>query len=66
LKKEREMIVDACVVRCMKARKIMKHNDIINDVLKLITNFKPEISMIKRRIESLIERDYLRRDEKDR
>ncbi len=44
----------------------MGHNDLISDCLKLIQNFKPDIPLVKRRIESLIERDYLKRDEKDR
>ena len=44
----------------------MKHNDLFPEVIKLINNFKPEIPLIKRRIESLLERDYLKRDESDR
>ncbi|EGR33634.1 hypothetical protein IMG5_047430 [Ichthyophthirius multifiliis] len=64
--KEREYILDACIVRVMKSRKIMKHNELIPEVIKLVNNFKPEIPVIKRRIESLIERDYIKRDQYDK
>jgi hypothetical protein len=33
--------------------------------MKMITIFKPDVNFIKKRIESLIEREYLRRDELD-
>ncbi|EAR92331.1 cullin family protein (macronuclear) [Tetrahymena thermophila SB210] len=66
MNREREFIVDACIVRIMKSRKTMKHNDLFPEVIKLINNFKPEIPLIKRRIESLLDRDYLKRDENDR
>lgn len=66
MKKERECVIDACLVRIMKGRKKLHHNDLIPDCIKLVNNFKPEVPMIKKRIESLIERDYLKRDDKDR
>lgn len=66
MNREREFIVDACVVRIMKSRKTMKYNELIPEVIKLINNFKAEIQLIKRRVESLIERDYINRDPNDR
>ncbi len=50
----------------MKMAKFYKYNDLVADTLKHIRLFRPEISMIKLRIESLIERDYIKRDEKDK
>jgi len=47
----------------MKGRRILTHNELVVDTIKLITLFKPDIQLIKRRIESLIEREYLKRDE---
>ena len=49
----------------MKSRKEMKHNDLVDEVIKSITSFKPNPIMVKKRIESLLERDYLKRDEVD-
>jgi cullin 3 len=40
----------------MKDRKTLGHNDLINEVTKLLANrFSPQPQMIKRRIEMLIE-----------
>ena len=41
----------------------MTMNDITAEVLKQVTLFKPSPKDIKQRIESLIEREYLERDE---
>ena len=35
------------------------------EVSNMISNFKPEFSVLKKRIESLIERDYMMRDKDD-
>ena len=38
----------------------------LEDVIRQISLFNPQPQMIKERIESLIEREYLKRDEADR
>lgn len=63
---ERKNILDAVIVRIMKARKTEKHNQLLEDVIKQISMFLPQPQWIKMRIESLIEREYLKRDENDR
>lgn len=46
----------ACIVRIMKDRKHMMHNDLINEVTRqLIPRFRPDPMDIKKRIEGLIE-----------
>lgn len=60
------MIIDAVCVRIMKARKVEKHNELIQSVIKQVTMFQAQPPMIKKRIESLIERDYLTRDENEK
>ncbi|KIM39866.1 hypothetical protein M413DRAFT_19621 [Hebeloma cylindrosporum] len=61
---ERKHQMEACIVRIMKDRKHMKHNDLIHEVTQQLTSkFLPEPLDIKRRIEHLIEREYLERCE---
>lgn len=59
---ERKHQMEACIVRIMKDRKHLSHNDLVNEVTKLLlSRFQPEPLAIKRRIENLIEREYLER-----
>ena len=50
----------------MKSRRLATLNDIQTECMKLITLFKPQPAMIKKRIESLVEREFLERDPEDR
>jgi cullin 3 len=50
----------------MKARKKINHNDLVAEVTRqLYYRFNPSPPFIKKRIESLIEREYLQRDPDD-
>uniref|UniRef100_A0A914CCA3 Cullin family profile domain-containing protein n=1 Tax=Acrobeloides nanus TaxID=290746 RepID=A0A914CCA3_9BILA len=63
---DRRHEIEAAVVRVMKARKKMLHNDLVTEVTnQLKARFMPDPMLIKRRIENLIEREYLQRDEED-
>ncbi|KAF9557422.1 Cullin-domain-containing protein [Agrocybe pediades] len=64
IEEERKHQMEACIVRIMKNRKHMTHNDLVNEVIsQLSSKFSPEPSAIKKRIEHLIDRDYLERCE---
>lgn len=64
---DRRHLIEATVVRVMKARKKMEHNQLISEVMKVLVNiFQPTSLMIKQKIEGLIEKDYLMRDPDDR
>jgi cullin 3 len=61
---ERRHQTEACIVRIMKDRKTMAHNDLVNEVTRqLASRFQPNPLIIKKRIEQLIEREYLERCE---
>ncbi|TDZ49828.1 Cullin-3 [Colletotrichum trifolii] len=60
----RAHVIDAALVRVMKQRKELTHSNLITEVIdQLSGRFKPEISLIKKRIEDLIVREYLERVE---
>ncbi|KAH6691523.1 cullin-3 [Plectosphaerella plurivora] len=60
----RTHIVDAAIVRIMKQRKELKHSQLISEVVTMLASrFKPEVSLVKLRIEDLMTREYLERVE---
>mmetsp|Transcript_82159 Transcript_82159/g.96082 ORF Transcript_82159/g.96082 Transcript_82159/m.96082 type:complete len:748 (+) Transcript_82159:46-2289(+) len=63
LEQERELALDAMIVRIMKSRRLLKYIDLLAEINKLSTLFQPQPNMIRKRIDSLIERDYLKREE---
>ncbi|KAI8901079.1 Cullin-domain-containing protein [Globomyces pollinis-pini] len=64
---DRKHQIEATIVRIMKSRKSLDHNNLISEVIgQLNSRFTPIPSMVKNRIESLIEREYLERDELNR
>lgn len=64
---QRKHQIEACLIRTMKARKTMRHEDLVGDVMgQLESLFRPEAGVIKERIEGLIEREYIERQEGQR
>lgn len=62
--RDREYQVDAAIVRIMKARKRLTHTLLISETMTQL-KFPAQNNDIKKRIESLIEREYLERDPED-
>lgn len=64
---DRRHMVEATIVKVMKTRRRIEHNALLTESTKILINkFKPDPTLIKKRIESLIEREYLERDPEDR
>eukprot|EP00271_Cylindrocystis_brebissonii_P019086 TRINITY_DN5647_c0_g1_i1.p1 TRINITY_DN5647_c0_g1~~TRINITY_DN5647_c0_g1_i1.p1 ORF type:complete len:742 (+),score=137.63 TRINITY_DN5647_c0_g1_i1:468-2693(+) len=67
VEEDRKPQIEAAIVRIMKSRRSLDHNNIISEVTKqLSARFLPNPGVIKKRIESLIEREFLERDKVDR
>lgn len=62
VEEDRSHAIEASIVRIMKARKTLAHEQLVAECLNQLSFFRPERKIIKKRIESLIERDFLERD----
>ena len=64
---DRRHMVEATIVKVMKTRRRIEHNALLGETTKILAQkFNPDPTMIKKRIESLIDREYLERDSEDR
>lgn len=58
---DRKLYLQAKIVRIMKSRKVLRHNALIQEVFSQSKSFAPAISMIKKCIEALIDKQYIER-----
>jgi len=66
VRKKREFMLDAAMVRVMKARNAIKWTQFQTEVLKLVQKeWTPSAKEMKKRLGSLMERDFIKRSEED-
>ncbi|ETO13464.1 hypothetical protein RFI_23908 [Reticulomyxa filosa] len=58
---DRQYQIDACIVRILKARKTLTHQQLMVEVLKQL-RFEADPKQMKKRIATLIENEYMERD----
>lgn len=63
----RKFELNAAIVRILKSRQQINHNDLIAELVKqLLNRFQPLTLMMKQRIEDLIDKEYMKRDAEER
>ncbi|KAL7078299.1 hypothetical protein ACQ4LE_002034 [Meloidogyne hapla] len=66
LMQDRKYYMECTIVRIMKARKVMKHNTLVEEVLKQTqARFFPDVQFIKKNIEALIDKLYIQRTDQN-
>ena len=65
IEEDRSMAIDGMIVKILKAKKKMEFNEVINYILTNLERFRVKVESIKKRINSLIERELIGRDKND-
>ncbi|RHZ52955.1 hypothetical protein Glove_454g2 [Diversispora epigaea] len=64
---DRKLYLQASIVRVMKSRQTLSHNLLIKEVIdQAKTRFNPSVAMIKKCIEQLLEKQYIKRTNQDK
>jgi len=67
VEEDRKYAIDAAVVRIMKGKKEMTFEQLKFATIDAVkAHFNPQVDIIKKRIDALVEQDYLERDPKDK
>ncbi|CAO3666159.1 unnamed protein product [Umbelopsis vinacea] len=67
VEEDRRIILQAAIVRVMKSRQILSHQQLVQEVIdQTRSRFAPSVPMIKKCIEQLLEKQYIDRQDRDR
>ena len=64
---DRELVLQASAVRILKARKTIKHAELLQEIVQSIASrFSVDVAEIKKTFETLIDKEYMERVEGER
>ncbi|XP_075243369.1 cullin-1-like [Convolutriloba macropyga] len=67
VEEDRKNVIQAAIVRIMKMRKRLNHNSVVQETIEQVrTRFQPSVASIKKEIDALIEKEFLKRAENER
>ena len=64
--RERQFVVQAHIVKVMKAQKTYRYQNVITDVIRNISMFRADPKQVKEQIEVLIRDEYMKRQDNDK
>ncbi|RNF01112.1 cullin [Trypanosoma rangeli] len=66
VEEDRRPAIDACLVRIMKSRRVLSHSSLLEECQQKLSHlFSADPKFIKQRIEELIRKEYIERDQND-
>ncbi|RNF08102.1 cullin [Trypanosoma conorhini] len=66
VEEDRRPAIDACLVRIMKSRRVLSHSSLLEECQQKLSHlFSADPKLIKQRVEELMRKDYIERDQKN-
>lgn len=66
LGRDRELVLDANIIKLMKTKKLLLFDTMAGEVVKMVKVFAPSLKDIKFSVERLLAKDILSRDDKEK
>ncbi|KAJ1994481.1 hypothetical protein H4R33_000266 [Dimargaris cristalligena] len=67
VEEDRRLYLQALIVRIMKTRRQLSHNQLVAEVIQMgQQRFRPDVPLVKKCVEQLINKEYIERDENNR